>query len=210
MRYRTLIFDLDGTISDPFVGLSASINHALRANQFDAVDPERIRPLIGPPLHVIFPTLVGPVGGDLLTRLIEDYREHYGAVGYAENSLYAEMPETIHGLSEKGFTLGICTAKREDYARKIVAMFGLDHHFAFVDGGAGMSKIDQLARILKSGIDAESAVMIGDRDADLLAASNNNLHSVGVLWGFGDRDELEAAQPDYLVESPGELRAIFG
>ena len=209
VQYETLIFDLDGTISDPFVGLSRSINFALESQGFAAADPQQIRPLIGPPLHEIFPTLAGAMDRDMLQNLIDDYRDHYGSIGYAENTIYDGIPETVTKLAQAGYRLGICTAKRQDYACKIIAMFGLADHFEFVDGGAGVGKHQQLERIVGSGIKASTAIMIGDRDADLLAANANNIHAAGVLWGFGERAELDSCKPTYLLETPAELRALF-
>lgn len=209
LPYETLIFDLDGTISDPFVGLSQSINFALEAHGFRPAEPQQIRPLIGPPLHEIFPTLVGPMEHSLLENLIDSYRDHYGRAGYAENTIYDGIPETIEDLAQAGFRLGVCTAKREDYACKIIAMFGLTEFFEFIDGGAGIGKHKQLERIVGTGIDASTAIMIGDRDADLLAANANSIQAAGVLWGFGELAELTSANPAYLLKSPEELRSLF-
>lgn len=210
MTYKTLIFDLDGTISDPFVGISRSVNYALESMQFAAVDPEAIRPMIGPPLTEIFEHLLGPLSEDVTCSLIDQYRERYASVGYAENQIYEEIPAMIGQLSALGYKLGVCTAKRADYARKIVEHFDLDPHFSFVDGGGtNVHKTAQLERIVESGVDSGTAVMIGDRAGDIRAAQANKITSVGVLWGFGDQDELSRESPDYLAATPIELQEIF-
>jgi phosphoglycolate phosphatase len=210
MRPETLIFDLDGTISDPFVGISKSINYALECMEIEPVDPERIRPMIGPPLTEIFEFLIGEVADEQMTFLVEKYRERYASVGYAENVIYARIPEVIEALSLSNYALGVCTSKRADYASAIVEMFGLATHFDFIDGGdVGVNKTDQLKRLVANGIDANSAVMIGDRHFDIGAARSNGLTSVGVSWGFGDQDELSAAAPDHLLHSPDELLELF-
>jgi phosphoglycolate phosphatase len=125
LRYETLIFDLDGTISDPFVGISRSINYALETLSYDPVDPETVRPLIGPPLTEIFPPLTeifGHLLGTLpepeMLDLVDRYRERYASVGYAENEIYQDIPQTIARLAESGYRMGVCTSKREDYARR--------------------------------------------------------------------------------------------
>lgn len=210
VKLKTLIFDLDGTISDPFEGISKSVNYALESLDFAAVDPERIRPMIGPPLNEIFEFLIGEVSDPQMQTLVRRYRERYASIGYTENVIYEEMPETIAILANAGYTLGVCTSKRADYATKIVDMFGLSTYFAFISGGdIGIHKSQQLEKIVANGVDAESATMIGDRNVDIDAAKRNGLSSVGVSWGFGDDDELSSAAPDHLVRSPTELLELF-
>lgn len=210
MKPQTLIFDLDGTISDPFAGISKSINYALEALDFEAVDPERIRPLIGPPLNEIFEILIGQVSNQRMQMLVDKYRERYASVGYTENVIYEKIPDVIATLSSSGYVLGICTSKRADYADAIIRMFGLSAYFEFIDGGdVGIHKSDQLERLVANGIDANAAVMIGDRRFDINAAKKNGLVSVGVSWGFGDANELNAAAPDHLIHSPEQLLELF-
>ena len=109
MRYETLIFDLDGTISDPFVGISRSVNYSLDALGFETVDPSRIRPLIGPPLPEIYETLLGPQPDSIVHQLVEKYRERYGETGYRENRIYEQIPGIIADLAGAGYRMGICT-----------------------------------------------------------------------------------------------------
>ncbi len=210
MRYGTLIFDLDGTISDPFVGISRSINYALESLGYDPVDPERVRPLIGPPLTEIFEILLGGLRDPDMQDLVDKYRERYASVGYAENRIYADIPGIIVQLAENGYRMGVCTSKRADYAQRIVDMFGLAQHFSFVDGGGvGVEKRQQIESMVANGLTASSAIMIGDRAVDILAGRSNDMASAGVLWGFGERPELENAAPDHLLESPAELLGLF-
>ena len=210
MNPNTLIFDLDGTISDPFEGISKSVNYALEALDFEAVDPERIRPLIGPPLTEIFEFLIGGVSSRRMRTLVDKYRERYSSVGYAENVIYEGIPDIIASLSVSGYTLGVCTSKRADYAGDIVDLFGLTEHFAFISGGdVGIHKSKQLEKLVTNGVNSESAVMIGDRYVDIAAAKSNGIKSVGVSWGFADDNELNKADPDHLVDSPAELLELF-
>lgn len=205
MKFQTIIFDLDGTISDPFVGISRSINFALETLGFRPVEPERIRSLIGLPLVDMFEHLLGDLPAAQLQGLVDRYRERYADIGYSENVLYADMPHTIARLSEHGHRLGICTSKRSDYAKRIVDMFGLSSFFSFVDGGAGIEKRLQLEALVAGGLATGSAVMIGDRAIDVQAGKTNDMAAAGVLWGFGQRAELEDASPDYLFEAPGDI-----
>ena len=210
MRYETLIFDLDGTISDPFVGISRSINHALEYLKYDPVDPERIRRMIGPPLTEIFEHFLGALPDQVMQDLVDKYRERYAAHGYSENEIYADVPDIIAKLADSGYRMGICTSKRADYAKRIVDMFGLSKHFSFVDGGdVGIEKRQQIESMVANGLTANSAIMIGDRAVDVIAGKSNDVASAGVLWGFGERTELEEAAPDHLLESPVELLDLF-
>ena len=211
MKFETIIFDLDGTISDPLVGISTSINHALHAHGYDIVDMEEVRPMIGPPLTEIFEHLIGKVTESRMLQLVDKYRERYATVGYTENEIYEQIADIISALSACGYELGVCTSKRADYATRIVEMFHLREHFSFVDGGGvGIHKVEQLNRLVENGLRAESAVMVGDREIDISAAKGNDIASVGVLWGFGSRLELQQAQPDHLLESPADLLTLFG
>jgi len=166
--------------------------------------------MIGPPLTDLFETYVGRVTSERMQALVDKYRERYAKVGYTENVIYERMPDIIATLSDSGYTLGVCTSKRADYATAIVDMFGLAEYFAFIDGGdIDIRKSQQLERLVKNGIDASSAVMIGDRNVDIEAGKSNGLKSVGVTWGFGDVEELELAGPDHLIRSPDELLELF-
>lgn len=210
MEFQTLIFDLDGTISDPFEGISRSVNYALETLGYEIVDPERIRPMIGPPLTEIFEYLLGSLADSRMLELVASYRDRYAATGYAENVIYEGIPETIESLSVHGYTMGICTSKRADYAASIIEMFGLQRFFTFVDGGdVHIKKSMQLECLVANGIDASTTVMIGDRAVDILAAKSNNMKSVGVSWGFGGDDELSNAGADFLLRSPTELLELF-
>jgi len=211
LRYETLIFDLDGTISDPFTGISRSINYALESLNYAPVDPQRIRTLIGPPLTQIFEHFLGALADRDMQDLVDKYRERYATIGYAENAIYEGIPGIIGQLADTGYRMGICTSKRVDYAQRIVDMFGLGQHFSFVDGGGdGIEKRQQIESMIALGMTANTAIMIGDRAVDVLAGKSNDLASAGVLWGFGERPELEEAAPDHLLESPADLLNLFG
>lgn len=209
-KAETLIFDLDGTISDPFVGISRSVNYALESMGHAAVDPERIRPMIGPPLTDMFLAFLGDIDERHMLALVDKYRERYARTGYRENRLYDDIDTIVHTLHGKGYTLGVCTSKRVDYATRIVEMFGLGPCFAFVDGGdVGVRKASQLRNLVANGLDARRAVMIGDRAVDIEAGKANGIPALGVLWGFGSRDELAGADADLLLETPHDLAAAF-
>jgi len=210
VTWRTALFDLDGTISNPLEGIHKSINDALLAFGHDAVTSAQVRPMIGPPLTEIFESILGPVDEVKMIGLIDTYRERYADVGYAENIVYEGMPDMIHSLHDAGFRLGICTSKRADYASRIIDMFGLSDYFSFIDGGdVYIKKATQIEHLVANGIDATKTVMIGDRAVDIDAAKRNRVASIGVAWGFGDYAELDQANPDHIAHSPKELLELL-
>lgn len=210
MSWCTALFDLDGTISDPFDGIFNSINHALEGFGYDPATAEQVHAMIGPPLNEIFESILGPVDKRRMIGLIDRYRDRYAAIGYRENIIYDGMADIIRQLHASGCRMGVCTSKRADYAAKIVAMFGLDGFFEFVDGGdIHIRKHMQIERLVANGIDAATTVMIGDRAVDIEAAKRNAVAAIGVIWGFGDRAELEHAGPNHIVDSPPDLLELL-
>ena len=130
-----LLFDLDGTLSDPLEGIGRSINYALEHFGFAPLTMAELAAYVGPPLDQTFRTLTGAsVESDVLA-LVAKYRERYADVGYSENVLYPGIPEALSQLETAGVSMGICTSKRVDFAEKILRMFGLRAHFRFVNGG---------------------------------------------------------------------------
>lgn len=144
--------------------------------------------------------------GAHVNELVASFRDRYGRLGYAENTLYPHVTRGLATLRERGATMGVCTAKRRDFAVRILEMFEIVQYFDFVDGGdVGIRKADQLAGLLTRGEVTREAVMIGDRGSDIEAAQANGLPSAGVLWGFGSRQEIVEAAPDAILHTPADL-----
>lgn len=205
-----LVFDLDGTLSDPLDGIWRSVNHALDRYGVEPVPRERFGAFIGPPIDTTFRSLVPEADAATVMSLVAAYRDRYGSIGYTENRLYAGVPEALETLRDAGYRCGVCTSKRVDIARRVIDHFGLAHHVDFVDGGdVGVSKSHQLRRLLAGGRIDATALMIGDRASDLDAASANALRGIGVTWGFGGRDELQRAGPWAVVDTPTGLSALL-
>ncbi len=203
------MFDLDGTISDPLVGIGRSINYALSHFGYAELQLSDLAQYIGPPLDQTFSSITGLRSRSALEEFVAKYRERYGAVGYSENILYAGIPEALQSLAAIGVTLGICTSKRVDLAEKVVELFGLTPYFKFVCGAEiGTHKWQQIEDLLQKGIINESTVMVGDRAVDMIAAHRNGLPAAGVLWGYGSRQELETEQPRFLFSTPEELLSL--
>ena len=202
----TLIFDLDGTISDPSLGIGRCINYALEAHGFPAITPEQVAAAIGPPLDETFCKFCPDSDQSVISSLVAKYRERYAEVGYSENKIYPGVAESLGELSVAEVPMGVCTSKRKDFAEKILRMFGVLSHFRFVNGGdIGIRKREQLAGLLQSGEIDLAAVMIGDREVDISSAKANGLRSVGVLWGFGGQTELSGAGADIILSNTNEL-----
>jgi phosphoglycolate phosphatase len=208
---RAVIFDLDGTISDPTVGIGRSINYALGTFGYPEIDEKEVSQHIGPPLDAIFQRLVPHASADVVLALVARYRERYGDVGYAENAVYPGIIEALEYLASHGVRMGICTSKRADFAERILLLFHLRSHFTFVSAGdIGVPKEEQLRALIEQNTVSHDAAMVGDRAVDMTAARANGLRSIGVLWGHGGRDELAKALPDLLLESPMELKRLVG
>jgi phosphoglycolate phosphatase len=207
--YDFVVFDLDGTLSDPLVGIGRSINYALSHFGYAELPLEDLAVHVGPPLDQSFSLITGVTSLSALEDLVTKYRERYGEIGYSENILYRGIPPVLHALSQSGMKLGVCTSKRVDMAEKILKLFGLSSYFGFVSGGEiGRHKWQQLQELLESGVITQSSVMVGDRSVDITAARRNGLDAAGVLWGHGSREELEAEQPRYLFSTPDELLGL--
>jgi phosphoglycolate phosphatase len=207
--HDVVLFDLDGPISDPLVGIGRSINYALSHFGYPELPLSQLATHVGPPLDQAFSSITGSRSSSALDGLVAKYRERYGEIGYSENILYPGIPQVLHSLVSAGMSLGVCTSKRVDFAEKILEMFGLRAYFNFVSGGeTGTHKWQQIRALLEQRAVTQSTVMVGDRAVDITAAHRNGLHAAGVLWGHGTREELEAEQPRYLFSTPEELLVL--
>ncbi|MDD1701740.1 MAG: HAD hydrolase-like protein [Methanoregula sp.] len=207
-----LVFDLDGTLSDPAPGICRCLNYSLTSFGYPGLTEREVSQYIGPPLDFGFRQITGETADERIAEMVARYRERYGRIGYAENTLYPGIREAIRDLSDRQIPLGICTSKRADFAEKILGMFHLREYFSFVSGGdIGIVKEDQLRGLLQdTTIDRRTAIMIGDRAVDILAARANGLASVGVLWGYGSKKELQEAAPEKILETPEHIKDLVG
>jgi len=201
-----LVLDLDGTLSDPALGIGRCLNHALQAFGYPVLKESDVSGFVGPPLDRTFREITGTMSSAHVAELVAKYRERYSQVGYSENVLYPGVPEALSALAGARVPLGVCTSKRVDFAERILVRFGLRSFFRFVDGGdVGIDKRQQLAALLQAGEISASSLMIGDRAVDVEAARANGLRSVGVLWGHGSAEELGAAGADFVVHHPRDM-----
>lgn len=204
-----LLFDLDGTLTDPIEGIGRSINFALASSGYEERALTELGRFIGPPLDRTFAELVGTEDEAEIAALVASYRDRYGDVGFSENVVYPGVREALTHLTEHGARMGVCTSKRQDFAERILHLFELRDHFEFVSGGdVGIAKWQQIEALLADGVVSRDSVMIGDRSVDITAAHRNGLAAAGVLWGYGPRPELESESPRYLFAVPDELTML--
>jgi phosphoglycolate phosphatase len=211
---KDILFDLDGTLTDPREGITRSIAYALERLGIEPPPLDALTFAIGPPLRASLARLVGTDERDTVERALAHYRERFADVGLFENQPYDGIADTLALLTAGGARLYVATSKPRVYARRIVAHFALDAHFIAVHGceldGTREDKRDLLAHLLPHhGIEPASAAMIGDRGADMTAARHHGVRAIGALWGYGSRAELEDAGAQALCASPRELASIL-
>ncbi len=210
---RAALFDLDGTLTDPGTGINACIRHALDAIGMPVPSTAELRAWIGPPLLDSFRDHLGSrsLADDALRR----YRDRYSRIGMFENEPYPGIDEALATIASRIDVMLVVTSKPRVFASTIVEHFGLDRYFAGVYGseldGSLTDKRELIGQALRSeSLAAEAAVMIGDRRHDVVGAQANSVASIGVLWGYGSRRELEAAGAGRMCSSVAALpRCLF-
>lgn len=207
---KALLFDLDGTLTDPREGITRSIAHALERMGIEPPPLDDLTFAIGPPLRATLATLIGDDSPAAVERAIAHYRERFADVGLYENAPYEGITEALERVAAPDTILVVATSKPGVYAEKIVRHFRFDHHFAAVHGceldGTREDKRELLAHLLPlHGIEPANAVMIGDRGADMRAARHHGAGALGVLWGYGSREELAAHGAHEYCEHPARL-----
>lgn len=213
MMFDTILFDLDGTLTDPKVGITRSVAHALRCYGIEA-DLDSLTAFIGPPLVDSFSEFYGFGEGQAL-EAVTKYREYFSVTGWAENEPYPGIEKLLGDLRAAGKKLVVATSKPEIYAVKILEHFALAPYFDLICG-APMNDVDGGRKpavirnaLSRSESSKEGAVMVGDRRHDVEGAHAVGLPAVGVLYGYGDRPEHEAAGADYIAGTLDELKEIL-
>lgn len=214
MSDLTVLFDLDGTLTDSRAGITACIRHALEKLGRACPDDDALATYIGPPLRGTLSTLLDTRDAALIEEALAHYRTRYDDVGLFENRVYDGVPEMLDATARLAPAMFVATAKPVHAAVRIVGHFDLARHFRSVHGaepgGRFDAKVDLLAHLLETGvIRAETSVMVGDRGSDISAAKVNGIRSIGARWGYGERRELADAGADLLCESPRALAACL-
>ena len=211
--YHYLLFDLDGTLTESAPGILNSVRYTLAHYQ---IPEESVLPLerfIGPPLMESFMNFLG-LPEEEAKRAVYIYREYFAEKGIFENAPYEGIPEVLQRLVSAGLTLGVATSKPEHFARRILEHYDLEQYFQVIcgalDEGPNGTKPAVMRRAIremeeKFGASKDKMIMIGDREHDIFGAKETGIASMGVLYGYGDREELEKAGADLICETVWDM-----
>ena len=204
-KFKYILFDLDGTLTDSKPGIMNCFQHT--ANVMGVTMPDEPECLLGPPLDVSFMKYFGMDESQAETA-VKTYRERYGREGLFENRVYDGVPEMLRRLREAGFKLGVATCKAQVFAVRILEKFELAQYFDFIGGastdGSRTSKNEVIEYVLENigGPEKSKVLMAGDRDNDIIGAHKAGIKCLGVLWGYGPEEELVQAGADYIADTP--------
>ena len=208
--YKTVLFDLDGTLTDPGIGITNSVMFALDKFGIKVEDRTSLYKFIGPPLKESYAKYFHFAGEDI-DRAVKYYREYYSEKGIFENVLYDGMAEVLDRIKSSGRQIILATSKPDEFAIKILKHFRIDQYFDFVAAATmdetRTGKAEVIAYALESCniTDLQSTVMVGDRENDILGAKAFGIDSIGVLYGYGGIEELQSAGATYLAESVEDI-----
>jgi phosphoglycolate phosphatase len=209
--YTIVLFDLDGTLTDPKIGITTCVQYALQKMGIDEPDLDKLVPFIGPPLTYSFKEFYH-MTDEQAEQAIEYYRERFSTIGLYENAVFPGIPEMLEELRQQGKTLIVATSKPTIYSVKILEYFKLESYFQSVVGsnldGTRVEKHEVIEYVLTElgDYDRSQIIMVGDRMHDIRGAKHNGLDVVGVAYGYGSREELEQAEPNHIVDTVAELR----
>ncbi|MES2206534.1 MAG: HAD family hydrolase [Pseudomonadota bacterium] len=203
----TLLFDLDGTLTDPKPGITKCIQYALEKLGIVVPETDQLLWCIGPPLKASFEQLLNSSDEQLINQAIALYRERFSTIGLFENTLYPEMLNVLQTLQAQNYRCFVATSKPHVFASRIIEHFALSRYFQHVYGseldGTRSDKGELISYILtQEKLDPLHTLMIGDRKHDIIGAQKSGLACFGVLYGYGSRIELEEAKANLMFESP--------
>ncbi len=208
--YRYAFFDLDGTLTDSSEGIINSIIYALEKHGFQVPERTELLSFIGPPLADSFASYLN-LPKNQVQDMVDTYREYFAVKGLFENRIYDGAESMLETLKNAGVKLVLATSKPEKFARRILEHFELDKYFEHVVGATLDGKLGRKSDIIKKALkdleinSHQQVVMVGDREYDIIGANDSRLDSIGVLYGFGKREELRKAGATQIAESTGEV-----
>lgn len=215
MSWETILFDLDGTLTDPAEGITKAVEVALNHYGITVEDRSTLNKFIGPPLDESFPEFYG-FNDEQVREATRVFREYFGRQGWAENIPYPGIDKLLGDLKAAGKKLIIATSKPEEFAVRIMNHFGLAQYMDVIAGAStdnqeGAKKANVIRKALqRAGVeDLSSVVMVGDRRHDVAGGHEVGMKVIGVLYGYGDRPEHEAAGADYIVEDISSLEKLL-
>lgn len=208
------MFDLDGTLTDPKIGITTSVHYALAKFGIEVADRETLVPFIGPPLIESFERYFG-FSHEQAREAVAAYREYFGVTGLYENDLYPGIAELLAELKARDIVLGVATSKATIYAERILAHFDLDQYFDIVVGSnldhTRVAKTEVIAHLRRehAGFQTDRIVMIGDREHDIFGAAAHGVAGIGVAYGYGSPEELTGAGAFAVAHSVTELGQLL-
>ena len=214
MEYRYILFDLDGTLTDPKVGITKSVAYALDKMGIPNVFPDSLTKFIGPPLQESFMTYYN-FDDNESKKAIEYFREYFRETGIFENEIYEGIENLLKILKEKDCILAVATSKPTVFAEKILEHFGIKEYFSCVVGseldGTRSKKAEVIQCVLDelAVVDKKQVIMIGDREHDIIGANTIEIDSIGVKYGYAQGDELEVAGATYVVERVEDIENLI-
>lgn len=211
--YKTVLFDLDGTLTDPGLGITNSVAYALKRYGIEVQDREALYAFIGPPLNDSFKRYYN-FSDEKAMEAIWVYREYFREKGIFENEVYDGIIQLLQKIKASGRKTVLATSKPEEFAVRILEHFGLAEYFDVIAGASMDEKRNKKGDVIKyalekGGLTAEDAVMIGDREHDVYGARENGIDTIGVLYGYGSKDELEKAGAVHIAETVGDIFALL-
>lgn len=213
--YQYIFFDLDGTLTDPGEGITNSVAYALDKFNIRVEDKRSLYKFIGPPLQESFQRFYG-FSKEQSLQAVEYYREYFRETGIFENEVYDGVEEMLHSLKKEGKHILLATSKPEEFAKRILEHFQLMQYFDYVAGATMDGTRCKKGEIIQYAIDnypvenLSDAVMVGDREHDILGARQVGMDSIGVLYGYGDYEELSKAGANYIAKEVIEILGLEG
>lgn len=210
MKYKYILFDLDGTLTDPKEGITKAVQYALKKHGVEVENRDLLEPFIGPSLKYSFMAFYN-FSEEQALAAIEDYREYFRPIGVYENEVYQGIPELLRMLEEKGAKLFIATSKPTEFALKIARHFDFEKYFVEIVGseldGSRVEKEEVIGHILEKHnlTNKEEMMMVGDRKFDVLGAAKHEIKTIGVRYGYSQGDELEESGAYFTVDTVEEL-----
>lgn len=211
--FEYILFDLDGTITDSGEGITKSVQYALKSFDIKVENLGDLNKFIGPPLKDSFKKYYN-FDDEKAELGLKKYREYYSEKGIFENSLYDGIVDLLEKLKDNNKTIILATSKPEVYAKQILEYFKVDKYFRFAAGSDFEETRVKKGEVIKYALkeakisDLSKVVMIGDREYDIIGAKENNIKSIGVLYGYGDVVELTQARAEYIAKTPKEILKI--
>lgn len=214
MPSSAVLFDLDGTLTDPKLGITRCIQYALSELGYKLPDADELHWCIGPPLKDSFSQLLKTSDDTLIEQAISLYRHRFATIGLFENSLYPQIAEVIKAIRFAGYKTFVATSKPYIYATQIIEYFGLSLLFDGVYGsefdGTRSRKGDLIQHILLTeNLSPSTVVMVGDRSHDIIGAKHHHLASIGVTYGYGTEEELKGHGADFIAHSPSDIPRLI-